>query len=406
MVITTNQIVWAPPKLYGYFYLMEILTTEVALKFTLKCASCGKAYDPTQLQTFATCCVQPLITEYELKALDKELIWKHEHSMWRYISFLPLFNPSHIVSLHEGWTPIHHLQKLSAQLGADTLLKDEGVNPTGSFKARGISMAVSKASELGIEACVIPTAGNAGGALSAYCAKAGIKATVIMPEHTPVLLQDECKAYGAELILVKGLIDSCGKLAKELSLTTGAFDMSTLKEPYRLEGKKTMGYEIAEQLDWQLPDVIIYPTGGGTGLLGIWKAFKEMQQLGWIGTKLPRMIAVQTSNCKPVIEYFNTGKLSDDYNPVASEAYGLAVPYPFAIKQILQVLYESKGLAIEVSETDMQDEVMTTARLEGLLISLEGGACISAIRKLRASNSIKEGETVLFLNTGSWYKYH
>lgn len=381
-------------------------TVQTAAAYQLQCAGCGKLYDNDLVQTFAGCCNQPLISTYHLKTSPKESFIGNRQSMWRYRKLLPVNDSSNIVSLNEGWTPVHSLDKLSAQLHLQCLLKDEGVNPTGSFKARGISAAVSKAKELGIKNCIIPTAGNAGGALSAYCAKAAIKCTVVMPQHTPVLLQNECRQYGAELILVQGLIDSCAMLAHELCRSRDAFDMSTLKEPYRLEGKKTMGYEIAEQLNWQLPDVIIYPTGGGTGLIGIWKAFKEMQQLGWIGNKLPRMVAVQTRNCNPVVHYFNHGKLPADYKPLPSKAYGLAVPYPFAIKQILEVLYESRGIATQVYENNIETEIGNFAHESGILLSPEGCACFLGLKKLLQVNWIKKHETVLMLNTGSWYKYH
>jgi threonine synthase len=372
----------------------------------LQCPVCGTTYNNGTLQTFATCCNQPLITDLDLSPSPKSII-RNTHSMWRYRSLLPVNEIKNIVSLGEGWTPLHSFCTISTELEIQLIVKDEGVNPTGSFKARGISAAVSKLKELGVQACMIPTAGNAGGALSAYCAKAGIKATVVMPDHTPALLQQECRQYGATLMLVNGLIDSCGKLGKEITTTKpDVFDMSTLKEPYRLEGKKTMGYEIAEQLNWQLPDVIIYPTGGGTGLIGIWKAFKEMQQLGWIGNKLPRMVAVQTRNCNPVWQYWNNGKLLDSFKPVPSIAHGLAVPYPFAIKQILQVLQESNGIATQIYEHNIPTAISHVASKEGLLFCPEGAACYLALKQLRNVNSIKHGEKVLLLNTGSWYKYH
>jgi threonine synthase len=370
------------------------------------CPSCGKQYNKNNIQTYAVCCNQPLIIEFNFAHETKEDIRQELRSMWRYQSFLPFVEEQNIVSLGEGFTPLHTFEKLSRKLGINLIWKDEGVNPTGSFKARGISMAVSKAKEFGIEHCVIPTAGNAGGALSAYCAKADIKATVVMPEHTSNLLKEECRAYGAELLTVKGLINDCGVLAKEISAKTGAFDMSTLKEPYRLEGKKTMGYEIAEQLNWQLPDVIVYPTGGGTGLLGIWKAMEEMQQMKWISGKMPRMVVVQSENCKPMVEMFNKGKVPDDYKATASVVLGLAVPFPFAKDQIQQVLHKSNGNAIAIPDNEILDEISKVARTEGVLLSAEGAACVNAVRKLTASNWIKKEETVLVLNTGVWYKYH
>ena len=326
--------------------------------------------------------------------------------MWRYAEWLPVIDTANRVSLGEGWTPIHVLYKLAAKVGLQKLLlKDESVNPTGSFKARGLSVAVSKAKELGITHCIIPTAGNAGGALSAYAAKANIKATVIMPKHTPETLKEECRLHGADLILIDGLIDACGKKAKQLSDKTGAFDMSTMKEPYRLEGKKTLGFEIAEQLNWQLPDTIIYPTGGGTGLIGMWKAFKEMQQLGWLPGRLPKMIIVQSKNCNPMIQMFETGIFPETFSPEASMAYGLAVPSPFAKDLIQKVVKESKGTAVTVSEEEMRKGIEDFAATEGILLSPEGSATYMGLKKLIEKDYIREDETVLLFNTGSWSKY-
>lgn len=327
--------------------------------------------------------------------------------MWRYRLFLPVLEAENIISLEEGWTPIHHLRKISAELGINSLLlKDESMNPTGSFKARGLSVAISKAKETGITHCIIPTAGNAGGALSAYAAKANIRATVVMPKHTPETLQEECRYYGAELILVEGLIDACGKKVKQLAAETGAFDMSTMKEPYRIEGKKTLGYEIAEQLNWTLPDTIIYPTGGGTGLIGMWKAFKEMQEIGWIARgRLPRMIIVQSENCNPMIQMFETGVFPKSFSPEASMAYGLAVPHPFAKDLIQQVVHESGGTAVTVSEEEMKKGMEAFALKEGLLLSPEGSATYTGLKKLIEKDYVKEDETVMLFNTGGWYKY-
>ncbi len=326
--------------------------------------------------------------------------------MWRYAELLPVEDEKNIVSLGEGWTQIHHLQTTAAQLGIHSvLLKDEATNPTGSFKARGLSVAISKAKELGITHCIIPTAGNAGGAMSAYAAKAQIQATVIMPRHTPDTLKEECRMYGSELILVDGLIDACGKKARQLAAETGAFDMSTMKEPYRLEGKKTLGFEIAEQLNWQLPDVIIYPTGGGTGLIAMWKAFREMQELGWINSPLPRMIIVQSANCNPMIQMFETGTFPENFTAQPSIANGLAVPHPFAKDLIQQVVKESGGAAVTVTEAEINMAVEKMAVTEGLLLSPEGGACYIGLKKLIEKDYVKEDETVLLFNTGAWFKY-
>ena len=384
-----------------------LLTKETtSLAKTLACPNCNKEYDMYSLQSFATCCNQPLVTLYEDETLSKETFKNRPLNMWRYFELLPLFDKNDIVSLGEGWTPIHSLQNLAAKEGiSNILMKDESVNPTGSFKARGISMAISKAKELGIENVVIPTAGNAGGAMAAYCAKADIKATVIMPRHTTETLKEECRLFGAELILLDGLIDKCGKLAKQLSEERGYFDMSTMKEPYRLEGKKTLGLEIAEQLKWKLPDVIIYPTGGGTGLIGMWKAFKEMKMLGWISGKLPRMVIVQSDNCAPMMQMFKDGKIAADFNPQPSLAYGLAVPFPFAKDLMVQVIQESRGTVITVSEAQIQQGIQDVASSEGILLSPEGSATYTGMQKLLHNGWIKEEEKVLLFNTGSWYKY-
>jgi len=388
--------------------VLEIITnkTTTSRATELYCPSCGTAYDINSLQTFATCCNQPLLTRYNTENVSKGIINTSVSSMWRYAALLPLFDMSNLVSLEEGSTPNILLTKTAAKLNQHKIiLKDEGVNPTGSFKARGISVAVSKAKELGIKHIVIPTAGNAGGALAAYAAKADIKATVIMPRHTSETLKEECRLYGADLILLDGLIDACGKMAGKLKQEKGYFDMSTLKEPYRLEGKKTLGYEIAEQLNWQLPDVIIYPTGGGTGLIGMWKAFMEMKEMGWITGKLPRMVVVQTENCNPMIQAFNIGNIPDAYVATPSKALGLAVPRPFAKDLILDAVRASNGTAISISEAEMEQGISDIASSEGILLSPEGSATFIGLKKLIEKDWVKEDETVLLFNTGSWYKY-
>ncbi len=327
--------------------------------------------------------------------------------MWRYREVLPVRDPVNIVSLGEGMTPIltpHHLRAKYALPGL--LIKDESGNPTGSFKARGLSAAVSKAKEAGAHTCIVPTAGNAGGALAAYCAAAGMKAIVVMPRHTPQVFKDECRLYGADLVLVDGLISDCAKKVAELKQTIDCFDISTLKEPWRLEGKKTMGYEIAEQLNWELPDVILYPTGGGTGLIGMWKAFDEMERMGWVGSHRPRMIAVQAATCQPIVHTWHGAQPNcRNYVGRPSIANGLAVPNPFAERMILQVLRDSQGLPIAVPDADMIDAVKVIARLEGLLIAPEGGALLVALRELLSQGLIGHEEKILLLNTGSGYKY-
>lgn len=375
---------------------------------TLTCSNCHKEYAASGTTTYATCCNQPLTVSYDtFYGFDRSQLPFRTANMWRYHEMLPVVKEKNIVSLGEGMTPLFHLDKLANQCGiAELLIKDESANPTGSFKARGISVAVSKAKEFGIQHCIVPTAGNAGGALAAYCAKAGIRCTVVMPSHTPGVFKQECKLYGAQLILVEGLINDCAKKVQELNSDNQYFDMSTLKEPYRLEGKKTMGYEIAEQLNWQLPDVIIYPAGGGTGLIGIWKAFKEMRSLGWIRGPLPKMIAVQSKNCAPVIEAVaDPLNWKTNFIPRATIANGLAVPYPFGMNMMLAVLKESGGAAVAIKDEDIISGVKEIAKMEGLLISPEGAATWKALQHLINTKKINPSEKVLLLNTGSGYKY-
>lgn len=374
----------------------------------LACSQCGKVYSAFELQTFSPCCRQPLVAEYNLaEAPRKTVLYNRPATMWRYKEVLPIFEEENIVSLGEGMTPILELKRLQAQYELpNLLLKDESKNPTGSFKARGLSAAVSKAKEFGVHTCIIPTAGNAGGALAAYCAKAGMKAIVVMPRHTPQVFKDECDLYGAELILVDGLISDCAKKVAQLKESINCFDISTMKEPYRLEGKKTMGYEIAEQFNWTLPDVILYPTGGGTGLIGMWKAFKEMQQLGWIGDKLPRLYAIQAENCQPVVQTWKgLQPNAKNYIGKPSLANGLAVPNPFAENMILQAMSQSKGQPLAVADADMVAAVKEIAREEGLIIAPEGGALWKGLLQLVNDGAVQRAEKILLLNTGSGYKY-
>lgn len=377
--------------------------------YDLICPECHTSFDKHQINTFCTHCKQsPLVVQFDtIRALKKESILSNERSMWRYAKMLPVLDQNNIVSLGEGWTPILSLKRLADRLGlTDLTIKDESFNPTNSFKARGLSMAISKAKELNIEACIVPTAGNAGGALSAYCAKAGMKAIVVMPRHTPDAFKKECKAFGAEVILVDGLINDCAKVVADIKKENNYFDISTMKEPYRLEGKKTLGYEIAEQMNWVLPDVILYPAGGGTGLIGIWKAFQEMLAMGWIKDIPTRMIAVQADNCKPLVTTFNgLQDNSANYVGKATIANGLAVPRPFAEKMMLNVLAQSKGLAIAISEEDIIQSIKEIAATEGMLVAPEGAALLPALRQLIQSNQIQRNEKVLLLNTGSAYKY-
>lgn len=387
---------------------MLTVTKPYTFASVLRCSHCHREYSLAYPSTYCTVCDQPLTVEYDLlQHFSKERLLSRPRNMWRYAEMLPVPEEKNIISLGEGMTPLFSITKLAGRFGfAELLLKDESFNPTGSFKARGLSVAVSKAKEFNIQHCIIPTAGNAGGALAAYCAKAGIDCTVVMPTHTPKIFRQECELYGARLVLVDGLINDCAKKVMEMNRDNHYFDMSTLKEPYRLEGKKTMGYEIAEQLNWQLPDVIIYPAGGGTGLIGIWKAFKEMKALGWITGPLPRMIAVQAKRCAPILEALqDTVNWKSNFIPGATKANGLAVPYPFGMKMILQVLKESGGTAIAIEDEEIMDGVKEIARTEGLLISPEGAATWKALLALARTKKIGLSQKVLLLNTGTGYKY-
>jgi threonine synthase len=377
----------------------------------LHCANCGADYSPFDLQGVSACCQQPLIADYDLRQpLSCEAgIDQADSSMWRYGAVLPLLDAANKVTLGEGLTPLLTLPRLAAHYGLNSLiLKDEGQNPTGSFKARGLSMAVSKAKELGVQGCIIPTAGNAGVAMAAYCARGGLAATVVMPRHTPEAFKEECYWYGAQVELVDGLINDCAARVRQLNAGGELLDISTLKEPYRLEGKKTMGYEIAEQLNWELPDVLLYPAGGGTGLIGIWKAFQEMKALGWLApdAKLPRMVAVQAENCCPLLETFLGHQPNcHNYNGRPTLANGLAVPRPLGEPLMLQVLRESHGTVVAISEEGMLEGMRELGRHEGLFVAPEGAAVWMAARQLLADGWLRADERILLLNTGSGQKY-
>ena len=382
---------------------------NITLNYELHCNSCHYSYNKYQLNGFCTACGKsPIEVRFDLNnSISKTSIDQNERSMWRYAKLLPLLDIKNKITLGEGWSPILPLSKLANDLGINALsIKDESFNPTGSFKARGLSMAISKAKELGVQTCIVPTAGNAGGALSAYCAKAGIESIVVMPRHTPEAFKKECKAFGADLILVDGLISDCAQLVAKIKKDRQCFDVSTMKEPYRLEGKKTLGYEIAEQMNWELPDVILYPAGGGTGLIGIWKAFKEMLSMGWISHIPTRMIAVQADNCKPLVDTFNQVQLdASSYQGLPTIANGLAVPHPFAEKMMLAVLSQSKGTTLAVSELEIVNSVKEIAVKEGMLVAPEGAALLAALKILLTNGEIKVDENILLLNTGSCYKY-
>lgn len=376
----------------------------------LRCPECGLVHNASVINTVCSdnSCKSTLFAEYDLSAgFSKSMLEGRPATMWRYKEFLPIIEQKNIITMGEGFTPILPLQNLKHLIG-DTAVywKDESGNPTGSFKARGISMAVSKAKELGIKAIVTPTAGNAGGALAAYAARAGIKSIVYMPKLTPQIFKDECRLYGADLIEIDGNISDCGRIANENAIINDWFQISTLKEPYRLEGKKTMGYEIAEQFNWQLPDVILYPTGGGTGLVGIWKAFDELEQLGWISSKRPRIVTVQSKSCNGIVKAFHGNtEVSEFTDGGFTIANGLRVPKPYADKIILRILHKSNGNAIDVSDAEMSVALKEIAKNEGMLVAPEGAALWHASKQLKASGWIKEDESVLMINTGSGYKY-
>ena len=374
----------------------------------LQCNHCGEIYDKSAVHNYCLKDNQPLIANYHIEdSFPKSKLKNRSANMWRYHEMLPVHRKENRVSLGEGYTPLLNLPNLRSSHNQSKLfLKDESGNPTGSFKARGISMAVSKAKELGIQAMCIPTAGNAGSALSAYCAKAGIEAHIFMPEATPKTFQLDCEVMGANVTIVKGNIADAAKAMNEKN-DGSWFDVSTLKEPFRLEGKKTMGYEIAEQLNWELPDVIIYPTGGGTGLLGIWKSFHEMKELGWIKNIPTRMVAVQGNGCNPIIKSFNKGlnTIEPFKNPAPTIANGLRVPKPFGDRLVMKTIYQSNGTAISVSDSEILNGLDEFSKSEGLFLSPEGAAVWTAYKKLKSRKWIKDHESIVLLNTGSVYKY-
>lgn len=374
----------------------------------LECARCGNTFEPGKVYNLCPC-GSPLLVRYKLThpggARLREQLVSRSRNLWRYREVLPVSNESSIVTLGEGLTPLHHARRLGAKLGlANLYVKDESQNPTGSFKARGLAAAVSMALELGIRKMAIPSAGNAAGALAAYAAQAGLKATVFMPEETPLANRVECSLLGAEVVLVPGSIKDCGRALRERG--DGWFDMSTLREPYRLEGKKTMAYELVEQLRGTVPDAIVYPTGGGTGLIGMWKAFREMEDLGWIGEKRPRMFSVQASGCAPVVRAFAAGaERAEEWSSPQTLASGLRVPSALGDFLILRVLRESRGIALAVEDGAMLDSVRQLAETEGLMTSPEGGATLAALHRLLADGFLSGYETVVLMLTASGYKY-
>jgi threonine synthase len=377
----------------------------------LECTNCARVLDADRLAGLCPHCGRVLFARYDLaaagRALTKAVLPARRMGMWRFHEVLPVRNPANVLSLGEGMTPLFEAPRLAARHGLRRLLlKDEGQNPTGTFKARGLSAAVSRARELGARAVSMPTAGNAGAALAAYAARGGLDAYIVMPDDTPAINKAESVVYGAHAYEIKGLIHDAGRVLRQLAPGRGWFDISTLKEPYRVEGKKTMGYEIAEQADWSLPDAIIYPTGGGTGIVGMWKAFGEMERLGWISGRRPRMIAVQADGCAPIVRAFEAGKTeAGTFENARTVASGLRVPTAVGDYLILRAVRESGGTALAVTDEELLSAMRELASIEGVFTAPEAAATVAALPKLRNSGVLKGDESVLLLLTGAGLKY-
>ncbi len=378
----------------------------------LECANCGQRYDANQVHNLCTACQRPLWVRYDLDALGKKFTKKdlfgRPPTIWRYLEMLPIRDAKKIVSLTETITPILETKRLAAELGVKNLfVKDESRLPTGSFKSRGMTMAISKAHEFGIKRVACPTAGNAGGAMAAYAARAGMEAFVFMPDDTPAINMKECYLAGAKTFLVNGLITDCGRIVGEGKKPMGWFDVSTLKEPYRIEGKKTMGLELAEQFDWELPDVILYPTGGGTGLIGMWKAFAELEQLGWLASsKKPKMISCQSEGCAPIATAFANGeKFAAKFENAATIASGIRVPAAVGDFMILDAVRQSGGVAIATPEADIPKWMRLASAREGIALCPETAVCLGALEVLLANKTIKPTDRILIFNTGAAQKY-
>ncbi|MEJ7623959.1 MAG: threonine synthase [Pyrinomonadaceae bacterium] len=405
----------------------------------LECALCALRHEANVLQNLCVECGKPLLVRYDLKkaaeAMSRESLPGRVSSLWRYREVLPVLADENVVSFGEGWTPLLRADRLAATLPIklELFIKDEGQNPTQSFKARGMTAAISMAKQLGVRKLAVPSAGNAAGAMAAYAAAAGMEAFIFMPSDTPRANIVECEQTGAHVTLVDGLITDCGKMVAERKDAEGWFDVSTLKEPYRVEGKKTMGYELFEQLGARgdastvvndqgrftggtgdadrsvrtpLPDVIIYPTGGGTGLIGMWKAFDEIEEMGWIGSARPRMVTVQSATCTPIVRAFENGdRFADEFQDAATVASGLRVPKAIGDFLILDALRASGGTAIAVTDAELVAAVKEIGAATGIFAAPEGAACLPALRKLVDDGAVSEGETVVMFNTGSGIKY-
>ncbi len=385
------------------------ISKDMGKASNLKCSRCEKAFNPDRILNVCECGA-PLLVNYDLGGIRRK--WRKSdlegavNSMWRYSPVLPA-EAGEAVTLQEGWTPLVRALKLGREIGAAELwIKDEGRNPTDSFKARGLSCAVTMANKLGVRKLAIPSAGNAASALAAYAAAAGLEANIFMPRDVPQANFIECKAYGANVTLVDGLISDCGRMVAERKDREGWFDVSTLKEPYRIEGKKTMGYEVVEQFKWQVPDAILYPCGGGVGLIGMWKAFGEMEQLGWIGSQRPKMISVQAEGCEPITRAFEQkAETSEFFKDAHTVASGLRVPKALGDFLVLRAIRESGGTAISVSDEEMLDGGLAMSRCEGIFPAPEGGACVAAARRLVEAGFLKPEERIVIYNTGSGLKY-
>jgi threonine synthase len=365
----------------------------------LECARCGLRHDANAVQNLCRECASPLLARYDLARVSRPTA---ENSLWRYRDVLPVLDPDPAFSLGEGMTPLVPLPALSRAIDAKILMKDESLIPTGSFKARGAAVGVARAKELGVKGIKMPTNGNAGAAWALYAARAGMRSVIAMPEDAPLITREEVEASGAELRIVRGTIADAAKAIADVDL----FDASTLKEPYRIEGKKTMGYEIVEQLGWRVPDVIVYPTGGGVGLIGIHKALNEMRELGWIEGPLPRLVAVQSTGCAPIVRAFNEGAAESTFwDDAYTSAFGINVPKPLGDFIILQAIRETDGTATAVDDGEILEDRAECARLEGVFLCPEGAATISAVRTLRKDGWLKADDEVVVLNTGAGIKY-
>jgi threonine synthase len=377
---------------------------------SLECPECHRYLPADEIQTVCLECDSPLFARYDLGDLARRIspiaISSRPSGLWRWAELLPVGDDRYRLTLGEGDTPLLPAPRLAASLGLEQIyLKDEGVNPTGSFKARGMAVALSRAAELGVREVVVPTAGNAGGAMAAYAARAGLRAHVILPADAHPVYRVEAKRAGARVQTVDGLIDRAGQEAARMARDLGVFNMATLREPYRVEGKKTMGFELAEAFGWDVPEAIVFPAGGGTGLVGLAKAFDELEGLGWIGARRPRLYAVQASGCAPVVRAMEAGaERIETWEDASTRAEGLRVPRPYADRAVLRGVRQSGGRAVAVGEGEMAEAVAEVARLEGILLCLEGGAAVAGLRRLAQAGAVRAGERIVVFNTAAGWK--